>query len=152
MENCASEVGTKSECAKTKKQKQKTKKKVNKVPKSICKMNIFSHPVPSFCDPYPKPSLELNSEICHHGIRSSRPRRQVFLVVGCCCLCSVSAICFLSSMLANPCRPSLRWRRSETFPSQPDLHSDSEHPDVSGCCRFRLVVEGDCGYRRQLET
>jgi len=71
-----------------------------------------------------------------------------------CCLCSVSVVQFLSKYARQPlsCCAAL-WRRSETFPSQPDLHSDSERPDVSGCCRFRLVVEGETvDTERRLET
>lgn len=63
----------------------------------------------------------------------------------------------LSLQVCSPTLVVLRcaalWRRSETFPSQPDLHSDSERPDVSGCCRFRLVVEGETvDTERRLET
>ncbi|KAJ4126461.1 hypothetical protein NW765_002246 [Fusarium oxysporum] len=100
MENCASKVGTES-----KRRKQKSKK-VNKVPQVYMQNEHLFPSGPSFCDPYPKPLLKLNSKICPRGIRSSWLRRQVFLVV------VVSArfrsSTFSPSMLANPCRAALR--------------------------------------------
>lgn len=147
MEKCASKVGTKTE----RRQREKKKAKVNKVPKSICKNE---HLFPSGSQFF----VILIRNPCSNETPKYVP--VAFNLPGCVVRSSLSLLGF-SHLLPLPvysptlvvlCRAFL-WRRSETFPSQPDLHSDSERPDVSGCCRFRLVVEGDCGYRkRRLET